>query len=381
MIDNQLKFQITLFFVLLLFGCQYISERKASSNNPVLFDQLDSIINGYYQNKQFSGTVLVADNGNILLNKEYGFQNINSTSAINSESVFEIASLSKQFTAVLIMIMKEEEKLNIDDNILKYFPGLPYNNITIRDLLTHTSGLSEKQFFIWAGQNMNPSKIYTNEFIISYLEQEKPELSFEPGTKWEYSNVGYFILPLILEQITGKHYIQLLNEKIFDPLEMSNTGIFSQQYKGNKMDNYVFGKVYKSKDSIFVSSFGMAWSDSIYGGVGILSNTTDLFKWDRALYNNSLVNQKILFEAFEQYILSDGSPSEYGFGWFIKEDFTINGVNCGKRVDHYGLWPGYESSIVRYIDKDKTIIILSNQTPSVKDLLVEEISGLLFEEK
>ncbi|MCZ6704196.1 MAG: serine hydrolase [Ignavibacteria bacterium] len=324
---------------------------------------------------------MVADQGDILINANYGYANLDLTKELSSESVYEIASISKQFTALLIMMLKEENKLDYDDKITKYLPTLPYDNITIRHLLTHTSGLSERQFFMWAGQNMDPTKIYTNELILKYLEKENPELEFEPGEKWEYSNLGYFLLPLILQQSTAKNYIQLLNDKIFSTLGMNNSGIFSQDFKGNEMDNYVFGKVYNPKDTAFKSSFGMAWSDSIYGGVGILSNTLDLLKWDRALYSNSLVSQKTLQEAFKTYMLKNDSSSKYGFGWYIKENKVINGINYGKRVDHNGLWPGYESSIVRYIDRDKTIIILSNQSPSSKDKLIEEISDLLFQTK
>ncbi len=366
---------------ILQIGCQDRSADQSSMSRVFISKQIDSLVNRYYKASQFSGSVLVADQGNILLNKEYGYANLDSTKEINSESVFEIASISKQFTALLIMILKEENQLDYDDKITKFFPNLPYNNITIRHLLTHTSGLSERLFFIWAGQNMDPTKIYTNEYILNYLEQENPELAFEPGEKWEYSNLGYFLLPLIIQQTSGKHYIQQLNEKIFTPLGMNNTGIFSQEIKSSELDNYVFGKVSNPKDSVFMSSFGMAWSDSIYGGVGILSNTIDLFKWDRALYSNKLVDQEVLQEAFNHYILKNDSTSEYGFGWYIKENYEIDGINCGKRVDHNGLWPGYESSIARYIDKDKTIIILSNQSPSSKDKLVEEISELLFKTK
>jgi len=159
---------------------------------------------------------------------------------------------------------------------------------------------------------------------------------------------------------------------------MDNSGIFSQNTKGTKMNNYALGKIFNSKDSTFISGFGFAKSDSIYGSVGILSNTTDLLKYDRALYTYKLVNHKTMEEAFTPYTLADGSSSKYGFGWFITDDFTINGINCGKRINHHGLWPGYESSFIRFIDKDKTIIILSNQAPSSKDKLVEEISKLLF---
>ena len=122
----------------------------------------------------------------------------------------------------------------------------------------------------------------------------------------------------------------------------------------------------------------MAKSDSIYGSVGLLSNTSDLFKWDRALYSDMLVDQESLQEAFGPYTLADGTSTQYGFGWFVRENYMLEGVDCGKRLDHYGLWPGYETSIVRYIDRDITIIILANQSPSAKDKLVEEISILML---
>ena len=376
-----LKQLIPILWICILFtNCQDKSPRPAFNDGDSIPDRIDRLVTGYYIDHKFSGSVLVANQGNVLLNKEYGYLDLDSTRAINKASVFEIASLSKSFTALLIMMLEEEEKLDFDDKIIQYFPNLSYVNCSIRHLLTHTSGLSERQFFGWAGQNMDPAKIYSNEFILTYLEQENPQLAFQPGEQWEYSNLAYFLLPLIMKQVTGKHYIQLLREKIFEPLEMNHTGIFSQEVKGNGMENYAFGKVMNPNDSLFISSFGMAWSDSLYGGVGILSNTTDLLKWDRALYTNVLVAQDKIREAFEPTILSDGSSSNYGFGWYIRENYMIDGTNCGKRVDHQGLWPGYESSMVRYIEHDKTIIILANQAPSVKDKLLEEISAILFKD-
>ncbi len=375
------KFSVTLLITIFIAEFQCTSQQQTLSESLDISGQIDSLVTRYYQAGDFSGSVLVAEEGMVLINKEYGYLSLDSTQEINSESVFEIASLSKQFTALLIMILKEEKKLDYEDKIVQYFPNLPYEEITIRNLLTHTSGLSEREFFKWAGQNMDQSKIYTNDFILKYLEQERPPLAFEPGENWEYSNVGYFLLPLIIQQTTGKHYIQLLNEKIFNPLEMNSSGIFSQKMKGSEMDNYVFGKVFNPNDSTFISSFGMAWSDSIYGGVGILSNTTDLLRWDRALYGNKLIDQEKLQEAFIPYKLPDDNSSQYGFGWYIRENMVINENNCGKRLDHNGMWPGYESSIVRYIDDDKTIIVLSSQSPSSKDRLLKEISEILFPAK
>ncbi len=341
-------------------------------------NEIDRLVDKHCNSGMFSGSILVAENGEIIYQQQCGYLDIDSTVSINEASVFEIASLSKQFTAFMIMVLKQQGKLDYGDLITEYFPELPYQDITIRHLLTHTSGLSERQFFQWAGQHMRPPTIYHNEFILNYLITEQPELAFAPGNNWEYSNLGYFLLPLIIQQKTGMHYIDYLEKSIVKPLGLENTGVYSQEFKGSQMDNYAFGRVFNPQDSAFMSSFGMAWSDSIYGGVGIISNAEDLFKWDQALYSDTLIDSSSLYEAFEPYQLSNDGSSGYGFGWFVDDDQTINGMPIGKILSHYGLWPGYESSIVRFPEKKKTIIILANQSPSSKDVLKEEISSILF---
>ncbi len=362
-----------------LFSCHRNALPSTSLEHEQLATKLDQLVAAHYSAGAFNGTVLVAQEGSIVLNKAYGHLDVAQERALSTSSLFEVASLSKQFTALLMVMFKENSELDFDDKVTKYLPDFPYENISIRHLLTHTSGLSERSFFQWAGQNMNPAKIYHNTIVLEYLKQATPELAFEPGERWEYSNVGYFVLPLILQEISGKHYAELLRELILNPLEMNRSGIYAQSLKGSEMPDYAFGKMFNPQDSTFMPAFGMAWSDSIYGSVGILANTNDLFKWDRALQQNTLVSAEALEEVFTAYSLRDGTSSGYGLGWFVRDDFDLNGRNLGKRVDHYGLWPGYESSIVRYVDQDYTIIVLASQSPSAKDTLVEEISKMLFE--
>ncbi len=374
-----IQFLLILFILLSLANCKNQSSHRSISGNDQFAESIDSLVRTYYNSERFSGSVLIADQGDIVFQKEYGYVKLDSSKLIDTNSVFEIASISKQFTAMLIMIMKEQGLLNYDDNLQRYFPQLPYQNITIRHLLTHTSGLSERAFFVWGAQNMPSTSIYDNRFILEeYLTKVQPELAFEPGTKWEYSNLGYFLLPLILEEVSGKSYINLLQEKIFDPLRMRHSGIYSQSHKGTEMPEYVFGKIFNPQDSAFGSAFGLAWSDSIYGGVGIVSNAEDLLAWDRALTSNALIDKQTLEEALTPYTLSDNSSSAYGFGWYVQNNYSLNGKRVGKRTDHNGLWPGYESSIVRYIDEGKTIIVLASQQPSAKDEIVHGISEILF---
>lgn len=370
-----------LILFLIITGCQH--NQAHQNDNKSLARKIDELVSNYYDHQEFSGSILIAEHGDIILQKEYGYTSLDSTNLVDKSSVFEIASISKQFTAILIMKMKERGLIDFDDKITQFFPGLPYEHISIRHLLTHTSGLSERQFFMWAGaqQQKNPKIIFHNEDALAYLKEMKPQPVFQPGEKWEYSNLGYFLLALILQETTNTHYIALLEKEILTPLNMSSSGIFSEQFKGEQLNTYAFGRLYNPKDSVFIPSFGMTWSDSLYGSVGILSNATDLLKWDRALYGDQLIGKEVMREGLKAYTLADGSSSNYGFGWYVKDNFNVKDINVGKRLDHNGLWPGYESSIVRYVDQDKTIIILANQSPSVKDKLIEEISLLLFEPK
>jgi len=340
--------------------------------------KIDSLALSYFQSGQFSGEVLVADHGTVIVHKTYGYKDVGGQELLTKRSVYEVASLSKSFTAMLVSLFKTEGLWAYDDLVIKHLSDFPYPNITIRHLLSHSSGLSERKFFMWAGQHMKPGKTYHNQFVIDYLATEKPALSFEPGTQYEYSNLGYMLLAHLLEKQSGKHYISLLNEHIFQPLKMDQSGIYSQSHKGENMPSYAFSKVFNPLDSTYIPAFDLAWSDSIYGSVGIVSNASDLLKWDQALYTDQLIKQEARAEIFEPQRLADGNQSSYGLGWFVDGDLLVNGKNIGKKVSHFGLWPGYESSIVRFIDQGKTIIIISNRAPSSKGKMIEGITKLLF---
>lgn len=367
--------------MLLLLGCPLDVPPTQGSEVSVdedLAQQIQDLVEAHHREGRFNGAILVADSGKIITNRVYGQARFGAEVPLTDDSVFEIASVSKQFTAMMIMMLAEDGKLAFDDPVHAHLPSFPFEQITIRHMLTHTSGLSERQFFAWAGQNMEFGQYYTNRFVLDYLIQEEPELAFESGSQWEYSNVGYFMLALIIEKHAGKKYAEFLDESILQPLGMTHSGIKSQKTK-ETLENYADGHLVDPGTGNLRSSFGLAWSDEMYGGVGILSNTTDLLRWDQALYTEKLVKKETLKEAFTPYLLSDGTSSGYGFGWYVREDYEVGEEQRETRLDHNGLWPGYESSIVRYLNSRKTIIVLSNQAPSAKDELVEEISELLFE--
>lgn len=308
------------------------------------------------EDEGFSGVVLVADQGEILFGKAIGQRSFEENIPMEVGDIFEMASVSKQFTAMMIMISKEKGLLNFDDSVSHYLE-IPYKGITIRHLLTHTSGLPDYQAIM--DEHWDKSKAAGNPDILEYLTRYAPPKVFEPGEKYEYSNTGYVLLASIVEKATGKDFVELSKEWIFDPLGMRNTAIRTLDEKA-KVPNFAAGHL-KDENGNYVnankfrSSDYTLWLGNRKGPGRVSSNAQDLLIWDQALYSDRLVSKKTLEEAFAPFKLNDGTRSYYGFGWEIEPKSPY-----GKMVMHTGDNPGYKTIIVRFIEENKTIIILNN---------------------
>lgn len=324
-------------------------------------EQIDELLSMLSKQSQFSGSVLIADKGKILLEKGYGIANEEFGQTLNENSIYELASVSKQFTAMGVVILKEKGKLSFDDKLTKFIPELKqYDNVSIRNLLNHTSGIPDYLSQIQPTL-FDKSKINTNKDIIDLLAKNKLPLLFAPGAKFEYSNTGYALLASVIERAAGQSYAAFLEKSVFKPLKMKNTFVYSRRLRPRKIDNYAFGYVYSSDtkrnvlpDSIDPQSF-VIYLDGVVGDGGVNSTVIDLFKWDRALTQSKLVTKQSLSEVFSPAVLADGIETDYGFGWFVEND-----KNYGKIVQHSGSVPGYKTYIERHLDADKTIIILQN---------------------
>ncbi|WP_057937141.1 serine hydrolase domain-containing protein [Algoriphagus resistens] len=304
----------------------------------------------------FSGVVLVAEKGEILFEEAMGMRTYENQIVLHEDDIFELASLSKQFTAMMIMICKEKGLLDFDDPLSNYIE-VPYPGISIRNLLTHTSGLPDYQSIM--DEHWDKSKVAGNPEILEYLREYAPPKSFEPGAKYEYSNTGYVLLASVVEKVTGEDFVELSKAWIFNPLKMKSTGIRALEEKAAVM-TFAAGHL-KNGDGQFVnantfhSSDYTVWLGNRKGPGRVSSNVKDLYKWDQALYKEKLVSKKTIEEAFTPFKLDDGFLSYYGFGWEIKPQSPF-----GKMVMHTGDNPGYKTIIVRYIEENKTIIILNN---------------------
>lgn len=342
-------------------------------------ERLDSLFTSLYIKKMFNGNVLIAEKGSIIFEKSFGYANEETKQKLDNNSVFELASVSKQFTAMGIVLLEKQGKLKYDDNISKYIPEFSfYGNISIRNLLHHTGGLPDyMQLF---EEKWDKTKFVTNQDIVNEFVKYKPEIIFQQGEKYEYSNTGYALLGLIIEKISKKSYGQFLNQNIFKPFNMKNTFIYRSRFEPQKIKNYALGYVNDSiGNKVLLNSFGKEYYtyylDGIVGDGMVNSTTEDLLKWDRALYNNKFINVKDKELIFNSVKTNDGKDTNYGFGWSIKIS-----EKYGKIVNHSGSWAGYITFIERQLDNDKTVIILQNNSTELTSLPIKDVRKILYNE-
>jgi len=342
---------LSLFAVLLLMmiGISYAQQKKSPLHliMETVFDEADP----------FNGVVLIAKNGRVHIAEAFGTRDYESGQSMKTSDIFELASVSKQFTAMIIMQLQSKGKLQYDDAVEKYL-SIPYKNITVRQLLNHTSGLPDYQAIMDA--HWDKSRVADNNDIIAYLNKYAPPSLFAPGEKYEYSNTGYVLLASIAEKASDQDFTYMLREWVFKKFKMVDTDLRTPSDK-KQLKNLAFGHIkqtptgrYLKADS-FPSSNYTIWLGNREGPGRISSTAYDLLKWDRALYDPRFFSPEMKREAFASAQLNNKTLSHYGFGWELGTDEVL-----GKYVQHSGDNPGYKTEIVRYIDTDRTIILLCN---------------------
>ena len=325
---------------------------------------------------------LVRQNGKTIFERGYGVRDLRSRSAIDAHTNFRLASFTKQFTAMAIVLLVHDGKLRYDEGLGEVFPDFPaYGKyITIRHLLNHTSGLPDYEDLMEMAEKTNgplwsPEKQIQDAEVLELLKQEKSG-KFAPGTSWSYSNSGYVVLGLIVGKAWGKPYGEFLRERIFVPLKMNHTIVY--QKGKNEVVNRALGH---SRENDGLKETDQSSTSATLGDGGIYSNLEDLAKWDDALRNHTLLGEKEIQPALTPVKLNDGSeprwptepnddnlhpgkPVSYGFGWFLDP------YNGRQRMWHTGSTMGFRTVIQRYLADNLTVIILANRT----DLDPEKLS-------
>ncbi len=345
---------------------------KVDSNAQNSGERLDSLFTTLTQNHEFNGNVLIAEKGGVIYKHSFGFADAERKILNSSQTAFQLASVSKTFTAVAILQLKERGKLKIDDPFVNYFPQFRWPQITLRQLLSHTSGLPDYQIFEQPYQE-NPTRIYTINDLIKTFNDDKRGLLFKPGERYSYSNTGYGLLALLVEKLSGMKFQDYLTKHLFRPAGMYRTYILSpllQVSDTNRAIRYDYVSYSPSQlrrtDSVKSNYIDAFILGGILGPTGVISTTDDLLKFDQYLYNGKLLKPQTLEEAFIPTILNSGekaitgwanTKSYYGLGWMILYDSSY-----GKIVWHSGGASGMVTVFLRNITRNQTVVVLDNVT-------------------
>lgn len=322
--------------------------------------KVDDLVKTEMQKNKVPGLSLaVVKNGQILLAKGYGLANVELQVAVKPETIFQSGSVGKQFAATAVMMLVEEGKINLDERISKYLGSVPesWKTITVRHLLTHTSGLA----------NDFSDEDYHRNFTEDELLKRAQELpvEFQPGERWAYSNVGYVVLGIMIGKVTGKFYGDVLQERIFKPLGMTTARIISEtDIVPNRAAGYqtIKGEL---KNQEWVSPTMNTTADG-----SLYLTALDMAKWDAALYGEKLLKKASLDEMWTPVKLNNGKTYPYGFGWAFGE------VGKHRIIEHSGAWQGFTTNISRYVDDKLTIIILDNLAGFSPVGLTHRIAGI-----
>lgn len=363
---------LTLVAFLVLGFCSIAQDKRSS---------LDSLFTKLNGEGNFNGNVLVAENGKIIYKKSFGYADVKLKTLNTSNSTFQTASVSKVFTATAILQLRDKGKLQLKDPLTKYFPNFPFADITIKHLLSHTSGLPNYE--LWGAiAHAYPDSIITNKSIIPALKAWNQPLYFQPGEQWRYCNTNYNLLALLVEQVSKMPFEEYLQKHIFLPAQMHHTYVTTPanpMVDKNRVTEHFWATMYSTRleniDSIQVNDpvkmkmlrFENYNLSGLTGDANVISTTEDLLKFDQAHYRGKLLRTKTMEDAFTPTKLNSGETYSgevevdwggkvsYGLGWVVRED-----PERGKIVGHDGFNGGIATIFYRNITKKQTVIVFDN---------------------
>ena len=334
-------------------------------------DEIDDYITGQMRRLHIPGVSLaIVRDGRILKAQGYGLANLELKATATKETVYEIGSNTKQFTAAAIMMLVEDGKIHLDDSVTKYFPEAPqaWRGITIRHLLTRTSGIQNHVAVPdWLDVFRTNLKFETapprDELLKMFF---KLPLEFQPGETWAYDNTGYYLLGIVIEKASSKSYWQLLGERIFKPLAMNATrSTDPQPIVPSRASGYEWKGDHFENRPILLPAIA-------FSAGSLLSTAEDMAKWDAALQSEKLLKKSSLDRMWTATVTKDGSdaPFNYGFGWFV------DSYHGHRFVQHSGGTPGFSSVVYRFLDDKLTVIVLTNHSDRILDQLAIDLAGI-----
>lgn len=324
-------------------------------------DTLGKYMEAAVEVRQFNGSVLVAQGNENVLSRGFGMANFEHGVANTPQTKFRIGSITKQFTAMAVMILQERGKLNVGDPIAKYLEDAPdtWSDVTIHHLLTHTSGIPS--FTGMPDYIFKMSRFQSQSTIIDRF-REKP-LEFPPGEKFKYNNSGYFLLGVVIEEASGKSYEEFLREEILDPLDMHDTGYDHFQ---TVLKHRASGYQRRGENMTHAAYLDMSQP---FSAGALYSTVEDLNRWDQALRRRELISEK----GYETMFTPD--KSNYAYGWMVR------GEQGRRRVFHGGGINGFQSFILRYPEEELCIVVLCNVTPANPGKIANDLAAIMLGEE
>ncbi|MFK8161294.1 MAG: serine hydrolase domain-containing protein [Lewinella sp.] len=336
-------------FLLLLFFCALFS---TTATAQVKQQKLDRLFTDLAASGDFNGSVLVAKGDDILYERYVGYADHENKRKITGNTIFELASMGKQFTAMGIMILAEQKELDFDDPVSSHLTDFPYPQITIRHLLNMASGIPD---YLKFSDQLPSGKIPVNQDILDFYVSEKPPLEFTPFTKFSYANVNYVFLASIIEKVSGEDFEDFLKTRIFDPAGMTSTRSYTSRFtQGEELPNYAYPYVQVNgqpvKAEMNAATSYVISASGLEGDGSIVSTPYDLLKWTKGLKDHLFVTEATLKQAYEAPVFSTNEKGEYGFGIYLGKN----------KVWHWGGWPGVQTAYTRYLADDTVAIYLKN---------------------
>ena len=326
--------------------------------------KIDSIFRNLAYSNKFNGCVLVAQHGQVIYKNSFGQANPQLNEPLMNNSVFQLASVSKTITAVATLLLIEQEILGLDDYIATYFPDFPYTDVTIRQLLSHRSGIPD---YIKLDKRHYPASViyYTNLDAYNALCSARAGREFNANARFKYNNSNYMLLGLLVEKLSGMSFQDYAKKYIFEPLGMKNS-YFAYPDQIWNMENRTFG-LYPNNQIHPIDKF-----DGVFGDKGAYSTIEDMYRFDRALYPDVLLKKSTLDLAFSNHVWESSSNKQYGLGFRLRLD-----QNKQKIIYHNGWWHGYRTAFHRRESDNSCVIILSNRLNPIVYHKAKEMFNIL----
>jgi CubicO group peptidase (beta-lactamase class C family) len=328
--------------------------------------EIDRLLSGHRVDAPGAAVIVIRD-GSVVRRAAWGLADLERRIPIRTDTAFRLASVSKQFTAMAVMMLAEEGRLAYDDPITRFLPELSRfgDERKVRHLLTHSAGLPD--YYDVMVEVSGVERPRTRDALAVLSRWGEP--LFPPGERYEYSNPGYELLALIVERASGRSYAEFVEERIFAPLGMTSSAVYDERAPRIARRAYGYrrdGDGFRLDDDHPLNH--------VIGSGGIYSTVEDLFHWDQALYGEQLVRRETLAEAFRPARLDGGEAYPYGFGWRLTER---RGLPC---VWHGGEWLGFQTFLARYPDRRFSVIVLSNLVETDAEGLADTLAGLYLRE-